>query len=97
MTYRRLGRAVPELPAKTGDPSADIRSEDWIRVYDRESLPEELRKLKILEVTACDSRVRYTWLGGMDDTALVVQKMADGSFECTAIYDEQRRSVVWPK
>ena len=41
--------------------------------------------------------VGYVWAGGMDHCELVVERMADGTFQFTAGYNDYSNKVIWPK
>jgi preprotein translocase subunit SecE len=60
-------------------------------------VPPELKKLKILRIDEGTNFVGYVWMGGMDHTELFVERMADGSFQFTAGYNDESNKVIWPK
>jgi len=35
-------------------------------------------------------------MGGLDHTALKVDRVGDGAFEITAIYNDEKWKVIWP-
>jgi hypothetical protein len=60
-------------------------------------VPPELQQLKILRIDESTNYVGYVWMGGMDHTELNVERMADGSFQFTAMYNDESNKVIWPK
>ena len=60
-------------------------------------VPPELKQLKILRIDESTNFVGYVWMGGMDHTELGVERMADGSFQFTAMYNDASNKVIWPK
>ncbi len=59
--------------------------------------PPELQKLGITGIEEQPDEVAYVWLGGMDNTALVVERMTNQTFQVTAIYTPYSNRVIWPK
>jgi hypothetical protein len=62
-----------------------------------ETVPPDLVKLRILRIDEDSNWVNYVWMGGMDHTYLHVERLADGQFQFTAIYDDESNRVIWPK
>lgn len=60
-------------------------------------VPPELKQLKIVRIDEDSNWVSYVWMGGMDHTELLVEKLANGSFQFTARYDDESNRVIWPK
>jgi hypothetical protein len=60
-------------------------------------VPIELRQLKILAINEGTNWVSYIWAGGLDHTELYVERMVDGSFQFTAMYNDESNKVIWPK
>ena len=59
--------------------------------------PPELQQLGIEGIEEQSNEVDYVWLGGMDDTALSVERMSNGDFQVVAVYTPYSNSVIWPK
>ena len=64
---------------------------------DSKPVPPELQQLKVLRIDESSNFVGYVWMGGMDHTELYVERMADGSFRFTAMYNDESNKVIWPK
>lgn len=60
-------------------------------------VPPELQQLKILRIDEETNYVGYVWMGGMDHTELYVERMTDGNFQFTAMYNDYSNKVIWPK
>ena len=60
-------------------------------------VPPELEQLKIIRIDEDSNSVSYVWMGGMDHTELLVEKLGNGSFQFTARYDDESNRVIWPK
>lgn len=61
-------------------------------------VPPDLQKLGITGIEEWDTNsVEYVWLGGMDNTRLVVERTTDGNFQVTAIYTPYSNRVIWPR
>lgn len=60
-------------------------------------VPAELEQLKIIRIDESTNWVGYVWMGGFDHTALLVKRLADGSFQFTARYNDKSNRVIWPK
>ena len=60
-------------------------------------VPPELRQIGILGIHKDTNWVSYSWVGGLDHTELDVERLADGSFEFTAVYNDESNKVIWPK
>ncbi len=60
-------------------------------------VPAELQQLGIIRIDILQDQVRYVWMGGMDHTALEVDRLADGSFKFIAHYNDYKSEVIWPK
>jgi hypothetical protein len=71
------------------DPNADI--------IDSKPLPPELKQLKIIRIDENSNSVSYVWMGGMDHTELLAERLADGQFQFTAVYNDYSNRVIWPK
>jgi len=71
------------------DPKADT--------IDSKPVPPNLKQLKIVRIDEDSNWVSYVWMGGMDHTELLVEKLANGSFQFTARYDDESNRVIWPK
>ena len=56
----------------------------------------ELKQLKILRIDESTNWVGYVWMGGMDHTALFVERMSDGSFKFTARYNDAEERILTP-
>jgi len=59
-------------------------------------VPDDLKKLKIIEVDILPDRVDYKWCGGMNDTALIIEQGNNGQLKVTAKYDDEHSRVLWP-
>ena len=73
---------------KFGKGEADVYPKD---------IPPELRKLGILGIHKDANWVSYVWVGGFEHTSLEVERLADGSFQFTADYNDESNKVIWPK
>jgi hypothetical protein len=71
------------------DPKADM--------IGSKPVPPELEQLKIIRIDEDSNSVSYVWMGGMDHTELLVEKLENGSFQFTARYDDESNRVIWPK
>jgi hypothetical protein len=71
------------------DPKADM--------IGSKPVPPELEQLKIIRIDEDSNWVSYVWMGGMDHTELLVEKLENGSFQFTARYDDESNRVIWPK
>ena len=71
------------------DPKADM--------IGSKPVPPELGQLKIIRIDEGSNWVSYVWMGGMDHTELLVEKLENGSFQFTARYDDESNRVIWPK
>jgi hypothetical protein len=67
-------------------------------VIEAEAIPPDLKELKIISVY-CESSnsVDYVWMGGFDHTMLHVERLTNGQFEFSAIYNDESNRVIWPK
>ncbi|HUA66279.1 MAG TPA: hypothetical protein VME24_10550 [Alphaproteobacteria bacterium] len=61
------------------------------------SVPQDLQKLGILGIEEETNLVDYVWVGGMDNTSLLVERMTNGNFQVTAFYNMYSNRVIWPK
>jgi hypothetical protein len=68
-----------------------------IGAYDSNSIPPDLKKLKIIRIDIGEDYVGYVWMGGLDHTELIVHHLTDGSFQFLARYNDARSRVIWPK
>ena len=64
---------------------------------DAKPVPPDLEQLKIIRIDEGSNWVSYVWMGGMDHTELLVEKLENGSFRFTATYDDESNRVIWPK
>jgi hypothetical protein len=63
-----------------------------------ESIPMDLRELKILSIyVEGTNSVDYVWMGGFDHTMLHVDRLKNGQYVFTAIYSDQSNRLIWPK
>ena len=69
---------------------------NWI--FEEEAIPSDLKELKILGVY-CESSnsVDYVWMGGFEHTSLNVERLANGQFQFTAVYNDESNRVIWPR
>ena len=59
--------------------------------------PPDLQKLDIVGIEEETSWIDYAWVGGMDRTALSVERMTNGSFQVTVFYNVYSNRMIWPK
>ena len=64
---------------------------------DAKPVPPDLEQLKIIRIDEGSNWVSYVWIGGMDHTELLVEKLENGGFRFTATYDDESNRVIWPK
>jgi len=67
------------------------------RRIDAKPVPPELQQLKIVRIDESSNYVGYVWMGGMDHTLLLVEKVESGNFRFTARYNDGSNKVIWPK
>lgn len=88
--YRSLGTPTP----------ADSKDEYLVSAYGQfksgRQLPSDLKKLGIGAIDMSANAVSYKWCGGMDHTELIIEKLEDGNFKCTARYNDENQRVIWP-
>jgi hypothetical protein len=60
-------------------------------------VPPDLKQLGIVMIDEDTNLIDYVWMGGMDHTDLYVERMADGSFQVTAEYNDYSNHVIWPR
>ena len=60
-------------------------------------VPPELQRLKILRIDEGTNYIGYVWMGGMDHTELYVERLTDGNFRFTAMYNDESNKVIWPR
>jgi hypothetical protein len=63
----------------------------------RKDVPPELAQLGILGIHKDTNYVSYIWVGGFDHTELDIKRMPDGSFQFTAMYNDESNKVIWPR
>ncbi len=69
---------------------------NWM--IETESIPMDLRELKILSIyVEGTNSVDYVWMGGFDHTMLHVDRLKNGQYVFTAIYSDQSNRLIWPK
>ena len=67
-------------------------------VIEKENLPQDLRDLKILSIYFESSNcVDYVWMGGFDHTMLCAERLTNGQFQFSAIYNDASNRVIWPR
>lgn len=64
---------------------------------DSNSVPSDLQKLGMIGIEVETNSVDYSWLAGIDDTSLYVERMSNGDFQVTAVYTPYTNRVIWPK
>lgn len=64
---------------------------------DSNSIPPDLQKLGIIVIFVETNDVDYSWLAGVDDTSLYVERMSNEVFQVTAVYTPYSSRVIWPK
>jgi hypothetical protein len=67
-------------------------------VIEQEAVPADLKELKIISVYyEASNSVDYVWMGGFDHTMLHVERLTNGQFQFSAIYNDGSNRVIWPK
>ena len=59
--------------------------------------PPDLQKLGMTGIEVWPDEVDYVWLGGMDNTALAVDRMSNGDFQVIAVYTPYSNRMIWPR
>ncbi len=62
---------------------------------DSNSIPPDLQKLGIIAIFVETNDVDYSWLAGVDDTSLDVERMSNGVFQVFAIYTPYSNRMIW--
>src|ERR1700739_2932622 len=61
-------------------------------------VPPDLQTLGITGIEMWDkNEIEYVWLGGMDSTRLVVERMSNGDFQVFAVYTPYSNRMIWPR
>ena len=71
--------------------------EDHPTDFTAKDAPPDLQQLGMTGIEEDSNRVVYVWLGGMGDTALVVERMTNETFQVTAIYAPNSNRIIWPR
>jgi len=74
-----------------------ILSEDAPGTFTNRDAPPDLKQLGISGIEELSNEVDYVWFGGMDNTALAVERMSNGNFQVTAVYTPYSSRVIWPR
>lgn len=64
---------------------------------DSNPVPDDLARLGIIRISIRKDEVAYIWMGGMDHTALVVDRKSNGNFSFYAQYDDEHGRQLWPR
>jgi hypothetical protein len=64
---------------------------------DSNSIPPDLQKLGMIGIEVETNYVDYSWLAGIDDTSLYVERMSNGVFQVFAVYTPYSNRMIWPK
>ncbi|HTV39533.1 MAG TPA: hypothetical protein VMF08_03085 [Candidatus Sulfotelmatobacter sp.] len=59
--------------------------------------PPDLQKLGMTGIEENSNYIDYMWLGGMNYTALDIQRTSNGDFQVTAVYTPYTNRVIWPR
>jgi len=63
-----------------------------------EPVSPDLQQLKIVTINyVAPNLISYVWVGGFDHTSLDIERMTNGEFQFTAVYDDESNKVIWPK
>ena len=69
---------------------------NWM--IETESIPMDLRELKILSIyVEGTNSVDYVWMGGFDHTALEIERLPDDTFQFYAGYNDKDGKIIWPR
>ncbi len=74
---------------------SNFNSTNWL--VEGENIPAELKEIKILNIQVDSNLVDYVWMGGFDHTMLHAERLTNGQFEFTAVYNDHSNRVIWPK
>ena len=74
-----------------------ILREDAPREFTNRDAPPDLEHLGITGIEEHTDEVDYVWFGGMDNTALDVERMSNGTFQVIAVYTPYSERMIWPK
>ena len=58
-------------------------------------LPKDLEEMKVLKIFVSIDCIIYTWLGGMNNCSLMVERNDDGYMHFTAFYDEDTKREIF--
>jgi len=65
--------------------------------FTNRDVPPDLKQLGITGIEENADEVDYVWFGGMDNTALAVERMSNGNFQVIAVYTPYSKRTIWPK
>jgi hypothetical protein len=74
-----------------------ILREDAPGEFTNRDAPPNLEHLRITGIEEYTNEVDYVWFGGMDNTALDVERMSNGNFQVIAVYTPYSNRMIWPK
>jgi len=74
-----------------------ILKEDAPGEFTNRDAPPDLEHLGITGIEEHTDEVDYVWFGGMDNTALDVERMSNGTFQVIAVYTPYSKRMIWPK
>jgi hypothetical protein len=74
-----------------------ILREDAAVEFTNRDAPPDLKNLGITGIEGHTDEVDYVWFGGMDNTALDVERMSNGTFQVIAVYTPYSNRMIWPK
>ena len=74
-----------------------ILREDAPVEFTNRDAPPDLQHLGIAGIEKIKDEVDYVWFGGMDNTALAVERMSNGNFQVIAVYTPYSNRMIWPK
>jgi len=74
-----------------------ILREDASVEFTNRDVPPDLKHLGIAGIEEQKDEVDYVWFGGMDNTALDVVRMSNGTFQVFAVYTPYSNRMIWPK
>ena len=74
-----------------------ILKEDAPGEFTNRDAPPDLEQLGITGIEEYTDEVDYVWFGGMDNTALAVERMSNGNFQVIAVYTPYSNRMIWPK
>jgi len=82
--------------ARTQKYLSNFSPTNWALV--EEAVPSDLKELKIVGIYPESSNsIDYVWMSGFEHTMLIVERLTNGQFQFTAVYNDESNRVIWPK